>query len=263
MKLTRLHVFGGLLLLLLSACANGESYPYPPTYLTPAQVPATVLPAPTPRDSKALAAEVATILKLQKQVTPAQITRATAEIPVRPEMITDRVFGPRRFNRNIFPKTFALLDRVGSDNARITHAAKDYWDTKRPYLEHPRIQLLIKPPLNPAYPSGHTSGSLIFAETLGLALPRYANALRAQADEVALGRIRVGLHYPHDVEGGRLLATQEMALLRHSPKFQADLAAARKELGGVEWLKKRPVEEVDPIEVMPLPDRQSIMLQPL
>ena len=52
----------------------------------------------------------------------------------------------------------------------------------------------------------------------------------ARAAEYANNRVVAGVHYPSDIEGGRLTATAFAAALFASPAFQSDLAAARAEL---------------------------------
>lgn len=83
---------------------------------------------------------------------------------------------------------------------------------------------------SPAYPSGHTSSSRVAAEVLGLLFPDRLAALRAKADSIAAHRIQAGVHYPVDIESGRLLAMLVLGALLKSDAFQSDLAAAREEM---------------------------------
>ena len=85
---------------------------------------------------------------------------------------------------------------------------------------------------SPAYPSGHSTSSRVLAEILGMLAPDKLSALRARADAVAHHRIQAGVHYPVDVEGGRMLAMLIVGYLTANEDFQDDLAAAKKEIAG-------------------------------
>ena len=54
--------------------------------------------------------------------------------------------------------------------------------------------------------------------------------LLARADDYGRNRVIAGVHYPSDVESGRLAATVFAAFLFVSPAFERDRAAAAKEL---------------------------------
>lgn len=230
-------------MLLLTACICAPEakapYPFAATYLSPADVPADVLPPPVSRNSAQYRAELATILDAQTSITEAEKTALNNEVKVTPEMVTLPVLGAS-FNRTVLPHTFALLDHIGSDNWRISDAAKNYWNTSRPFIEDNRVKALVPPLYQPAYPSGHTSAAGIWSEILVQLLPRYAEPLRARANEIALHRIAAGMHYPHDIEGGRKLVQNELAQLATHAVFQHDLQAARIELAKKGWLSRYP-----------------------
>jgi acid phosphatase (class A) len=52
----------------------------------------------------------------------------------------------------------------------------------------------------------------------------------ARADEYSFNRVVAGVHYPSDVEGGKLAGTALAAFLFASARFQPDFAEAKKEL---------------------------------
>jgi acid phosphatase (class A) len=56
--------------------------------------------------------------------------------------------------------------------------------------------------------------------------------LRARADVIAQHRIEAGVHYPNDVEGGRLLAMLIVGALSENEDFQDDVENAKKEMAG-------------------------------
>lgn len=230
-------------MLLLTACVcapkTPEPYPFAATYLSLESVPPTSIDAPLSRLSAAYQAELKTIIDAQKTITDAEIKAFNNEVSVKPEMVTLPVLGAA-FNRTALPHTFTLLDHIGSDNWRISDAAKNYWGTSRPFIEDNRVKALVPPLYQPAYPSGHTSAAGIWSETLVQLLPRFAEPLRARADTIALNRIKAGMHYPHDIEGGRQLVQNELALLKNNVVFQNDLQVARNELAKKGWLSRYP-----------------------
>ena len=140
----------------------------------------------------------------------------------------------KRAKINANPKThrqlFALLERVTDTSMSVTDDFKNHWQTKRPYLSDKRIKNLIAPSKGYAYPSGHTSGSFIFAHVLGMLYPNKYSKLQDIAQEIADHRVLVGMHFPHDVEGGKKLALVVVGGLIQNKEFQEDLTKAKKEL---------------------------------
>jgi acid phosphatase (class A) len=115
-----------------------------------------------------------------------------------------------------------LIDRAFLTSKAVNDSAKNYWNTKRPYLMDKNIKALIKPHNNKSYPSGHTSSSYVAAHLLGLLIPEKRNQFYNRAAEIANHRILVGMHYPKDVEGGK-----EMALLIVGAFLENDQFAGR------------------------------------
>lgn len=75
----------------------------------------------------------------------------------------------------------------------------------RPFALQPAVTLLVKPPLDASFPSGHTAASFaaVFAlKTAGSPLWKPALALAAV---IAFSRLYLYVHWPSDVLGGALL----------------------------------------------------------
>jgi acid phosphatase (class A) len=85
------------------------------------------------------------------------------------------------------------------------------------------------PTTGSSYPSGHAAYGWTVAMVLARVAPERAPALIARASEYAESRIVCGVHFPTDIEAGRILAVAVVDRLLASRQFQADLAAARAE----------------------------------
>src|SRR5699024_4758077 len=88
----------------------------------------------------------------------------------------------------------------------------------------------------PSYPSGHTNNATWKATLLGLMLPEVAPQLQARATDAGHSRLVMGVHYPLDVMGGRMMGNQAAADRWADPEFRPLIEAARDELRAeLEW----------------------------
>ncbi len=198
-------------------------------YIQAQFLPPQLLLPPPEEGGSAWKSQIKAILHAQRHLSPAELFAIRDEQKFRIELLTDTL-GPA-FTRERLPKTFALLDRVMSATGQVVDADKKFWHTRRPYLADPHVKLYVDPiDASPAYPSGHTTGSRVLAEVLGMLAPEELSALRARADAIALRRVEAGVHFPVDLEGGRLLAMLIVGALTANPDFQDDLNAAREEI---------------------------------
>ena len=199
-------------------------------YLDTQSVAPNLLPPPAMVKSQAWKADMEKVVSMQKYAAPTEIAVARAEQKVRPEIVT-HVLGAD-FSRERLPVTFKLLDIIVSDSRAATKQAKDYWHMPRPYVADKRVKLLINPlqPTNFAYPSGHTSTSLVLAKVLEDLRPEVGAAVLRQAGHIAERRVIVGVHSPQDLTGGRQLAEAVYLQLKAKPEFQRAVNAARAEL---------------------------------
>ena len=72
----------------------------------------------------------------------------------------------------------------------------------RPYLASSDVRLLIPPPLNSSFPSGHTATAVALACAFFMARRDLGYWAFGAAALVALGRMVAGVHYPTDILGG-------------------------------------------------------------
>jgi len=197
-------------------------------YVDPETLPATLLPPPPVENSPANRAQIRAVVAAQKHVSQSDLMAMRDEQHIRLELMT-KILGPD-FTRDQRPKAFALLDRVWGDTRLVTDQDKNFWHTRRPYLVDRYVKLRIDPIDNsPAYPSGHTCASRVVAEILGMIEPTRLADLRVQADAIAWHRVEAGVHYPVDLDGGRMLAMQIIGALMQNDAFLDDLADAQAE----------------------------------
>ena len=75
----------------------------------------------------------------------------------------------------------------------------------RPFAVNPAVELLVSPPLDASFPSGHTAASFAAVFALrGSGSPLWKPAL-AVAVVIAFSRLYLYVHWPTDVLGGALL----------------------------------------------------------
>ena len=75
----------------------------------------------------------------------------------------------------------------------------------RPFAVNPAVELLVSPPLDASFPSGHTAASFAAVFALrGSGRPLWKPAL-AVAVLIAFSRLYLYVHWPSDVLGGALL----------------------------------------------------------
>ncbi len=186
----------------------------------------TLLTTPNKEGSAESKKEIAEIIELQKNIDPSEIIQAAKEVNYTPETLVLTV--DEKMNREGFPQLYNLLDRVAETSRVVNDSAKEYWNTKRPYILDKRVKALVEAHSNPAYPSGHTCGSFATAHVMGLILPQKRDEFYARAQKIAWHRVIVGMHFPTDVKGGKEMALLLMGMLLQNAEFQKDLAEVKK-----------------------------------
>ena len=78
-----------------------------------------------------------------------------------------------------------------------------------------------------SFASGHSMRGFITGLYYGLMLPTYSQDVFASAQQYALSRNVIGMHYALDVIGGRIIALQTLtSLLSDDPNYSSDFSAA-------------------------------------
>jgi acid phosphatase (class A) len=130
------------------------------------------------------------------------------------------------------PRTEALVANARADTSRQTNIAKDYYKRLRPFLIDRGDICQAKSELADSfdYPSGHTTLGWTWALVLADLRPDRATAILTRGRAYGDSRFICGAHNESAVEAGKLSAGSTMAVVRTTPAYQADAAAARAEL---------------------------------
>ena len=131
------------------------------------------------------------------------------------------------------PTTWKILHKMELDVRTVGTPAKDFYDRKRPLIGNdaplcvPREDWMKT---NASYPSGHAMAAWSWGLVLAELSPAKADPLLQIGREGGESRVICGVHFVSDVEAGRTLGSAMVARLHSEPAFQADMAAARREI---------------------------------
>jgi acid phosphatase (class A) len=200
--------------------------------------PARLLAPPPTDGSDVTRAELDAMLLIQERRSPVQVTLVKMDDDAKLDRFSDALGSAERL-RNV-PLLEALMRKVHADSSPIIEKAKDAFNRPRPHKLEPRLKPSLELPTSSAYPSGHGTWGYTTALVLADMVPERRLFLMERADEFARNRVIGGVHFPSDVEAGRLLATVIVAFAFNSPQFSSERAAAAKELRAVLGLPATP-----------------------
>ena len=250
------HFLAPALLFMLSAAPALALSNEP--YLAPAQVDAIVLlPPPPPANSELQKRELNDVLAAQRLRTPALVKRSLDD---KVDLFGfANVLGPKFTPENI-PNTAAFIRKVGRETAAQVNLVKDCWERPRPFVVskdvHPpgtmAQDMAMKPdapekntaphdagsPCRPvetpafsySYPSGNANFGTTTAILLAAMVPEKRGEIFARGWEYGENRLVAGVHFPSDIESGRISATAMVAVMMQNPAFKNDFATAKAEL---------------------------------
>lgn len=242
MKATRRHYLLGVIWLAL--LASGATWWYQTHvfhYLSGETAEFVALfKEPTAPQSPQTRAELAELLELQRTRTPADVDAAQS----------DRKKDVARFFAALgvdpehpprLPKLESLIDDVEHDIGPYVRAAKSKFNRLRPYEIESNLEPCIKDVQgDKSYPSGHATYGYTVAALLKQLVPERAFALDQRADEFARQRMVCGVHFPSDLEAGRLAAQWFAGQLEGARGYNRDANAAMRELREALKLPARP-----------------------
>ncbi len=188
----------------------------------------TLLPAPPAPGSLVTRAELDVLLHLQAERTPAQAARARLVDSEDPFLFGSDVLG-EWFSAANLPQTAAFLAQVRADLIPVSRAAKGLFNRRRPPYVDPRIKPCVEFADTGSYPSGHGMQSALWAGLLGALFPEKAAAFADRAAETRWCRLLAGVHFPSDVEAGRIVGEAIARELLKNPAVRKILVELRAE----------------------------------
>lgn len=231
----RLALLSLMLLIGQSALADGAGPNHAGIELS------NLLPPPPAAGSAAATQDLQAVLAVQRSRTPAEQSAAKADMERSVFRFAD-VLGPS-MQAATLPKTAAFFERVADFDKAEVKDAKFYWRRLRPPVTSDQVHPLSKEkPDDWSYPSGHSTFGYTTAVLLANMVPEKRAEIFARADLYAQHRVVMGVHFPSDVEAGRLAGTVIGAQLMHQADWQAGYQAARAELRAALHLPASPVQ---------------------
>ncbi len=222
-------IIGGLVALVAYLSLTPDKFPYPPQFVEPRDISMQTLSAPPAPESKEFKHELDGIIARQAKLTDKDKAAILSEDHIKPEMLIYPVLG-EQYTPEHYPVLYTLLKHAASDAWRLCDMTQDYWRSPRPWGADQRVKLLVSSITRPGYPSGHTTTNAVWAEVLSELFPEKRAALFTRAYAIGEHRIDAGVHFPHDVEGGKKLAKAVFSKMRERESYKRELAAAAAEL---------------------------------
>src|SRR5580700_7753531 len=137
--------------------------------------------------------------------------------------------GPN-FRPESVPLAAQLFQHVYEDGSAATVAAKTYFKRQRPFVVDPDIQIIVVQAPDFSYPSNHSSFGYEAGILLAAMVPEKAAAIFQRAADYAHNRVIAGVHFPTDVEAGRIAASVIDNALLHDAHFRTDFERAKSEV---------------------------------
>ncbi len=230
--------FVALLVITLGAAQAFADGPH--NFVDPRSIdPVKLLPPPPTNASDVTRAELDAMLLIQERRSPIQVTLVKMDNDAKLDRFSDALGSAERL-KNV-PLLEALMRKVYSDMSPVIEKAMDAFNRPRGVTLEPRMKPALELPMSSAYPSGHAIWGYVTALVLADMVPERRLHLMERADEFGRNRVIGGVHYPSDVESGRLLATVIVAFVFNSPEFATERTAAAKELRAALGLPATPV----------------------
>lgn len=258
----RLLAAAGVAVMFTGACTSTRLRGDDVSYTILPVLDVTRLLSPPPVGETARARDLAAVRAAQLARTASQAAHAEASSTVDVFLFAE-VLGPR-FNPEQVPRTAGFFDRVYRSVLPHLQVSKECWQRPRPFVADPTLEPLERalastrlrsapapavpqtPPAespctapaadasySPSYPSGHAMVGATMAILLARMVPEHRDALFLMGWEYGEARVISGVHYPSDVEAGRILGTMLVGMMQEDRRFRSDFAAARRELRAV------------------------------
>ncbi|MBI4802706.1 MAG: phosphatase PAP2 family protein [Elusimicrobia bacterium] len=182
-------------------------------------------PPPVP-GSDAQKADLAVVMDWQKKRTGADCAGAEHVSFVSYDLFWgDKVFwGDKEpFRASGADEVKEFFKRLDADAGEAVEVMKDRFRRPRPFAAYTEVRPCVKKSRSHSYPSGHAAYAWLFAAVLGDMIPERRDEFMKKAGDVALDRVIGGVHYPADIEAGKVFADEFHARLLKNPAYLRDI----------------------------------------
>jgi acid phosphatase (class A) len=126
------------------------------------------------------------------------------------------------------PDVVALLAYAGKRFSEASNEAKATFPRPRPFQADPSLSICTdRPPAGSSYPSGHAGWGWLSAQIVARVEPNYTEKLLARGRDYGLSRVICAVHYPSDIEAGRVVADVVLTRLDNDREYQTLLAVTK------------------------------------
>ncbi len=191
------------------------------------------LAAPPPAGSPEAQTDLERVRVVQRLATAERRALAVADAELDPWKAFATAIG-RELDPGRLPAATRLMNRIRTD-VLAAGVAKNKYARPRPFVTDSTLDMCLpaeRPRLEKSYsyPSGHATYGWAVALLLAEMLPERTEAILLRGRDYGDSRVVCGVHYPSDVESGRLVGAGVVAKMHADPAFAALVAAARKEV---------------------------------
>jgi acid phosphatase (class A) len=199
------------------------------TYFPGSEIDLVKLLPPSPaQNSDQTKNDIDEMLELQKKRMPGDSAYAAADQD--PDVFRfSTLLGPK-FNKDSLPITAAFFTKVINNAKVIVDPVKEFWKRPRPSRFDRRIHPCIEVPQSGSFPSGHSTIGNLCAILLANMLEENRAEIFKRGWDYARNRVIGGVHYPSDVDAGRIAATVIAAALFRNGDFKNDFNASKAEV---------------------------------
>ncbi|HXP97151.1 MAG TPA: phosphatase PAP2 family protein [Telmatospirillum sp.] len=206
-------------------------------YVTIAQVDlGQILPPPPSPGSLEEKRDVEAVIDASLRRSPLEADHAHADGAISVLRFAD-VLG-EGFSAENMPFAVPFFGQVASDAHAIVGAAKVEFDRLRPFVVDSRVRPIgndievVAAPRHRSgsYPSGHATFAYVTSVLLAVMVPEKSAEIFTRAAAYAQNRLVAGVHYPTDIDAGRIAGTVIANILLHDSRFLGDFARARTEV---------------------------------
>jgi acid phosphatase (class A) len=192
------------------------------------------LATPPPVDSPEARAELERVRTIQQTSSPERRAQAAVDSDIDVWKAFAAPLGIAADDTDLLRQAGALAALVRA-SVLAAGSAKLKFTRPRPFVTDPTLAICVPTQRlaiaqSYSYPSGHATLGWTVALLLAEMAPERAEAILLRGREFGDSRVICGVHYPSDVEAGRLAAAGLVARLHADPAFAAAFATARSAL---------------------------------